>query len=111
MLAITIDEPAVEAAVPAEGAGPAARFPGQPSRATWGSGPQAASYHREAARLAGQAGDTVQLGRALLNLSDAVTSTAPAAGAEAARAAAAQLRLPAPATCSRSRSRTWPRRC
>ena len=111
MLAITIDEPAVEAAVPTEGAEPAARFPGQPSRATWGSGPQAASYHREAARLARQAGDTVQLGRALLNLSDAVTSTAPAAGAEAARAAAAQLRRPAPATCSRSRSRTWPRRC
>ena len=33
-----------------------------------------------------------ELGRALLNLSDAVTGTDPAAGAEAARAAAAQLR-------------------
>ena len=57
-----------------------------------GRRPQAAAYYREAARLAGQAGDTVQLGRALLNLSDAVTGTDPAAGAEAARAAAAQLR-------------------
>ena len=57
-----------------------------------GRRPQAAAYLREAARLAGQAGDTVQLGRALLNLSDAVTGTDPAAGAEAARAAAAQLR-------------------
>ena len=54
--------------------------------------PEAAAYFREAARLAGQAGDTVRLGRALLNLSDAVTGTDPAAGAEAARAAAAQLR-------------------
>jgi class 3 adenylate cyclase/predicted ATPase len=57
-----------------------------------GRRPQAASYFREAARLAGQAGDPVQLGVALLNLSDAVTGTDPAAGAEAARAAAAQLR-------------------
>jgi class 3 adenylate cyclase/predicted ATPase len=57
-----------------------------------GRNPQAAAYYREAARLAGQAGDTVELGRALLNLSDAVTSTDPVAGAEAARAAAAQLR-------------------
>ncbi len=54
--------------------------------------PQAAAYFREAVRLAGQAGDTVWLGRALLNLSDTVTGTDPAAGAEAARAAAAQLR-------------------
>ena len=57
-----------------------------------GRRPQAASYHREAARLAEQAGDTVRLGYALINLSDAVTGTDPAAGAEAARAAAAQLR-------------------
>jgi hypothetical protein len=57
-----------------------------------GRRPQAAAYYREAARLAGQAGDTVQLGHALLNLSDAVTGTDPAAGAEAARAAGAQLR-------------------
>jgi class 3 adenylate cyclase/predicted ATPase len=54
--------------------------------------PEAASYHREAARLAGQARDTIGLGRALSNLSDAVTGTDPAAGAEAARAAAAHLR-------------------
>ena len=57
-----------------------------------GRNPEAAAYHREAARLATQAGDTVRLGRELLNLSDAVTATDPAAGAEAARAAAAQLR-------------------
>ena len=57
-----------------------------------GRRPQAASYFREAARLAGQAGDSLALGRALLNLSDTVTGTNPAAGAEAARAAAAQLR-------------------
>ena len=57
-----------------------------------GRNPEAAAYYREAARLATQAGDTVRLGRALLNLSDAVTGTDPAAGAEAARAAAAQLR-------------------
>jgi class 3 adenylate cyclase/predicted ATPase len=54
--------------------------------------PQAASYFREAARLAGQAGDTLGLGRALVNLSDAVTGTDPAAGAEAARAAATHAR-------------------
>ena len=57
-----------------------------------GRRPQAAACFREAARLAGQAGDTLRLGRALFNLSDAVTGTDPAAGAEAARAAAAQLR-------------------
>ena len=57
-----------------------------------GRRPEAAAYLREAARLAGQAGDNVLLGRALLNLSDTVTGTDPAAGAEAARAAAAQLR-------------------
>ena len=57
-----------------------------------GRRPQAVSYFREAARLAGQAGDTVELGRALLNLSDSVTGTDPAAGAEAARAAAAHSR-------------------
>jgi hypothetical protein len=47
---------------------------------------------REAARLAERAGDTVLLGRALSNLSDAVTGSDPAAGAEAARAAAAHMR-------------------
>ena len=75
-----------------------------------GRRPQAASYYREAVRLAGQAGDNVLLGRALLNLSDTVTGTDPAAGAEAARAAAAHSRR-RPATISRSRSGTWPRRC
>ena len=40
----------------------------------------------------GRPATAVRLGRALLNLSDAVTGTDPAAGAEAARAAAAQLR-------------------
>ena len=54
--------------------------------------PEAASYFREAARLASQAGDSLLLGRALLNLSDAVTGTDPAAGAEAAHAAAGHLR-------------------
>ncbi len=53
---------------------------------------QAAACHREAAQLAGQAGDTVRQGIALLNLSDAVTGTNPAVGAKAARAAAALLR-------------------
>jgi class 3 adenylate cyclase/predicted ATPase len=57
-----------------------------------GRRPQAAASLREAARLAGQAGDPARLGRALLNLSDTVTGTDPAAGAEAARAAAAQSR-------------------
>jgi class 3 adenylate cyclase/predicted ATPase len=54
--------------------------------------PQGAAYHREAARLAEQAGDTVRLGRALLNLSDTVNGADPAAGAQAARAAAVHLR-------------------
>jgi class 3 adenylate cyclase/predicted ATPase len=62
------------------------------SHAYAGRMPQAAANLREAARLAEQAGDTARLGRALVNLSDAVTGTDPAAGAEAARAATAQLR-------------------
>jgi class 3 adenylate cyclase len=53
---------------------------------------EAASYFREEARLATLIGDNFSLGRALLNLSDAVTATDPAAGAEAARAAADHLR-------------------
>ena len=57
-----------------------------------GRNPQAASYLQAAARLAGQAGDTVRLGLALLNLADTVTGTDPAAGVEAARAAAAHSR-------------------
>ncbi len=54
--------------------------------------PEAASYCREAVRLATQAGDILSLGRALANLANMVTGTDPAAGAEAARAAAAQQR-------------------
>jgi tetratricopeptide (TPR) repeat protein len=57
-----------------------------------GRRPQAAAHLREAARLAEQAGDTLRLGRALLNLADTVTATDPGAGAEAACAAAAHLR-------------------
>jgi hypothetical protein len=57
-----------------------------------GRRPQAAAYVQAAVQLAGQAGDPVRLGLALLDLSDTVTSADPAAGAEAARAAAAQLR-------------------
>jgi class 3 adenylate cyclase len=57
-----------------------------------GRNPEGASYFREAARLASQAGDTALLGITLLNLADAVTGTDPAAGAEAARAAAAHSR-------------------
>jgi class 3 adenylate cyclase len=57
-----------------------------------GRRPQAAAYFQAAARLAGQAGDTIMLGRALLNLADALTLTDPAAAVEAARAAVAHLR-------------------
>jgi predicted ATPase/class 3 adenylate cyclase len=57
-----------------------------------GRRPEAAAYFREAARLAGEVGDSLALGRALSNLADVVTGTDPAAGAEAARNAAAQLR-------------------
>ncbi len=53
---------------------------------------EAAAYLREAARLAGLAGDRLLLGRALLNLSNVVTGIDPAAGAAAARDAAARLR-------------------
>ena len=60
--------------------------------ATSGRIPQAASYFRESARLATQAGDNLLLGRALGNLSDCLTVTDPAAAAEAARTAAGHLR-------------------
>jgi class 3 adenylate cyclase len=53
---------------------------------------QASAYFQTAARLAGQAGDTVLLGLALVNLADTVTGTDPAASAEAARAAAGHSR-------------------
>ena len=73
---------------------------------------QAIAYLRESARLATQAGDNFTLGRALVNLSDALAATDPAAAADAARTAAGHLRragardLP-----GRMRSGTWPRRC
>jgi tetratricopeptide (TPR) repeat protein len=57
-----------------------------------GRRPEAAAYFREAARLATQADDTTAFGRALLNLSDAITGTDPAAGSEAARTAVTHLR-------------------
>jgi class 3 adenylate cyclase/predicted ATPase len=57
-----------------------------------GRRPEGAAYFREAARLAAQAGNIVEQGRALINLADAVLGTDPAAAAEAARTAAAQLR-------------------
>jgi hypothetical protein len=50
------------------------------------------AYLRESVRLATQVGDNVDLGRALLNLSDVLAITDPAAAAEAARAAAGHLR-------------------
>jgi len=54
--------------------------------------PQAISYLRESARLATQAGGTLTLGRALLNLSDVLARIDPAAAADAARTAAGHLR-------------------
>ena len=53
---------------------------------------QAVAYLREAARLASQAADNVQLGRVLLNLSDVLAVTDPAAAAAAARGAVEHLR-------------------
>jgi len=53
---------------------------------------EGAAYLREAVRLAGLAGDTPLLSRALLNLADAVTRADPAAGAAAARDAVAHAR-------------------
>ena len=55
---------------------------------------QAVPYFRESARLAAQIGDTMHIGRALLNLADALAVTDPAAAAEAARTAAGHLRRP-----------------
>jgi class 3 adenylate cyclase/tetratricopeptide (TPR) repeat protein len=54
--------------------------------------PQAVAYLREAARLAEQAGDTVLLGRVLLNLSDALAVNDPAESVAVARTAAGYLR-------------------
>jgi tetratricopeptide (TPR) repeat protein len=54
--------------------------------------PQAIAYLREAARLATRDGDSLALGRALLNLADALAATDPAAAAETASTAVGQLR-------------------
>ena len=54
--------------------------------------PQAISYFRESARLAAQAGENSSVGRALLNLADALMPSDPAAAADAARTAAGHLR-------------------
>ena len=53
---------------------------------------EAASYYRESARLAEQAGDSMLLGRALLNLADTLLPTDPGTAAETARTAAGRLR-------------------
>jgi class 3 adenylate cyclase/tetratricopeptide (TPR) repeat protein len=53
---------------------------------------EAAAYHRESARLAGQAGDSMRLGLALANLADTLAVADPEAAAESARAAAGHLR-------------------
>jgi len=54
--------------------------------------PQAIAYLRESVRLATQIGDGLIVGRALLNLSDALAATDPVAAADAARTAAGHLR-------------------
>ena len=54
--------------------------------------PEAAAYLRESARLADQAGDSLRLGLALLNLADTLTPTDPGVAAETARAAAGHAR-------------------
>jgi hypothetical protein len=54
--------------------------------------PEGAAYFREGARLATQAGDDMMVGRALLNMSDALAATDPAAAVDAARSAAGHLR-------------------
>jgi class 3 adenylate cyclase/predicted ATPase len=53
---------------------------------------EGAAYLTQAARLATRAGDNTSLGRALLNLGQALVVTDPAAAAEAARAATGHLR-------------------
>jgi class 3 adenylate cyclase/tetratricopeptide (TPR) repeat protein len=57
-----------------------------------GRRPQAVAYFRESVRLATLAGDNTRLGRAQINLSDALASTDPAAAAEAAQSAVGHLR-------------------
>jgi tetratricopeptide (TPR) repeat protein len=53
---------------------------------------QGVAYYRESARLATQTGDITHIGRALLNMADALAVTDPAAAAEAARTAVGHLR-------------------
>ena len=53
---------------------------------------QAIAYLRESARLATQVGDNLTLGRALVNLSNALTATDPAAAADTTRTAVGHLR-------------------
>jgi class 3 adenylate cyclase/tetratricopeptide (TPR) repeat protein len=54
--------------------------------------PEAAAYYRESARLSERAGDSRNLGMALLNLADIVAATDPGMAAETSRAAAGHLR-------------------
>jgi class 3 adenylate cyclase/tetratricopeptide (TPR) repeat protein len=54
--------------------------------------PQAVAYLRESARLATQTGDSFVVGRALVNLSDALSATDPVGAADTARTAAGHLR-------------------
>src|SRR5580692_9833948 len=54
--------------------------------------PEGTAYFREGARLATQTGDDAMVGRALLNMSDALAATDPAAAVEAARSATGILR-------------------
>jgi tetratricopeptide (TPR) repeat protein len=53
---------------------------------------EAAAYLREGARLGAQNGDNMLVGRAQVNMSDALMATDPAAAAEAARTAVRHLR-------------------
>jgi len=57
-----------------------------------GHRPQAVAYFRESAQLAIKAGDSLLVGRALGNLSDALVTIEPEAAAEAARTAISHLR-------------------
>jgi tetratricopeptide (TPR) repeat protein len=57
-----------------------------------GRRPQGVAYFRESVRLATLGGDNTRLGRAQVNLSDALASTDPAAAAEAAQSALGHLR-------------------
>jgi class 3 adenylate cyclase/predicted ATPase len=54
--------------------------------------PEAAAYYRESARLADQAGDSRNLGTAMVNLADIVMATDPRTAAETARVATGHLR-------------------